>query len=54
MLEWDGMENMESITNWLSEDIEYSDDWISYPNQFDMLSDYTGWVDRGNGEAKHT
>jgi len=40
-----------SITNWLSEDIEYSDDWISYPNQFDMLSDYTGWVDRGNGEA---
>ena len=40
-----------SITNWLSEDIKYSDDWISYPNQFEMLSDYTGWVDRGNGEA---
>ena len=40
-----------SITNWLSEDIEYSDDWISYPNQFDLLSDYTGWVDRNNGEA---
>ena len=40
-----------SITNWLSEDLEYSDDWISYPNQFDLLSDYTGWVDRSNGEA---
>ncbi|HJM44893.1 MAG TPA: hypothetical protein QF644_02970 [Candidatus Poseidoniaceae archaeon] len=40
-----------SITNWLSEDLEYSDDWISYPNQFDMLSDYTGWVDRNDGEA---
>jgi hypothetical protein len=40
-----------SITNWLSEDLENSDDWISYPNQLDLLSDYTGWVDGNNGEA---
>ena len=47
---WNGLYG-NSITNWLSEDLEYSDDWISYPNQFEKLSDYTGWVDRSNGEA---
>jgi hypothetical protein len=47
---WNGLYGT-SITNWLSEDLEYSDDWISYPNQFEKLSDYTGWVDRTNGEA---
>ncbi|MBJ23213.1 MAG: hypothetical protein CMB64_00945 [Euryarchaeota archaeon] len=49
---WNGAYG-ESIVNWLSEDLEYSEDWISFPNQYDLLSDYTGWINLNDGEAMY-
>tara|TARA_Y100001980_G_C14556422_1_gene347850 strand:- start:3261 stop:5510 length:2250 start_codon:yes stop_codon:yes gene_type:complete len=49
---WNGLYG-DSIINWLSEDLEYSEDWISFPNQYNLLSDYTGWIKGGDGEATY-
>ena len=49
---WNGLYG-DSIMNFLSEDLEFSEDWISYPNQLNMLNDYTGWIKDDIGEATY-
>ena len=41
----------DAVVQWLAQDLSHSDDWVAFPEQFDRLNDYLGWVDRPGGEA---